>query len=109
VGDERSDLERRRRARRDKRGPGSGLLEDRLVELGTDYRAGEPFAPHVEVDGNLYTGQNPASAVPLAREILTALTRKEADMPAAANITLVRRLYDSGMAPEVTRRSWPRT
>jgi putative intracellular protease/amidase len=50
------------------------LLEDRLVELGVDYRAGEPFAPHVEVDHNLYTGQNPASAVPLAQEVLGALT-----------------------------------
>ena len=45
------------------------------MELGVDYQAGEPFAPHVEVDRNLYTGQNPASAVPLAQEVLGALTR----------------------------------
>ncbi|TCJ99103.1 type 1 glutamine amidotransferase domain-containing protein [Nocardia alba] len=49
------------------------LLQDRLVALGVDYREGEPWAPHIEVDRNLYTGQNPASANPLATEILTAL------------------------------------
>ncbi|MFD4438176.1 type 1 glutamine amidotransferase domain-containing protein [Nocardia sp. NPDC058519] len=49
------------------------LLQDRLVALGVDYREGEPWAPHIEVDRNLYTGQNPASASPLAAEMLTAL------------------------------------
>lgn len=49
------------------------LLQDRLVELGVDYRAGEPYQPHVEVDRTLFTGQNPASAEPLAHEIVKAL------------------------------------
>jgi putative intracellular protease/amidase len=50
------------------------LLQDRLVaDLGADYRAGEPFAPHIEVDRTLHTGQNPASAVPLAEELVKAL------------------------------------
>ena len=49
------------------------LLQDRLVELGVDYREGEPYQPHVEVDRTLFTGQNPASAVPLAHEIVKAL------------------------------------
>lgn len=50
------------------------LLQDRLVaELGADYREAEPFAPHVEVDRNLFTGQNPYSATPLAREVVKAL------------------------------------
>ncbi|MEU4811198.1 type 1 glutamine amidotransferase domain-containing protein [Nocardia fluminea] len=49
------------------------LLQDRLVALGADYREGDPWAPHIEVDRNLYTGQNPASAGPLAAEMLTAL------------------------------------
>lgn len=49
------------------------LLETRLVELGVDYRVGEPWGPHVEVDRNLYTGQNPNSAVPLAQEVVKAL------------------------------------
>ncbi|MEV0851945.1 type 1 glutamine amidotransferase domain-containing protein [Nocardia fluminea] len=49
------------------------LLQDRLVALGADYREGDPWGPHIEVDRNLYTGQNPASAGPLAAEMLTAL------------------------------------
>ncbi|WP_067715623.1 type 1 glutamine amidotransferase domain-containing protein [Nocardia yamanashiensis] len=49
------------------------LLQDRLVALGVDYREGEPWAPHVEVDRNLFTGQNPASSAPLAAELLKAL------------------------------------
>ncbi|AYF75694.1 type 1 glutamine amidotransferase domain-containing protein [Nocardia yunnanensis] len=51
----------------------SWLLQDRLIALGVDYREGEPWAPHVEVDRNLYTGQNPASSAPLAAEMLKAL------------------------------------
>jgi putative intracellular protease/amidase len=50
------------------------LLQDRLVELGADYREGEPYQPHVEMDRTLFTGQNPASAVPLAQEIVKALS-----------------------------------
>ncbi|WP_433709885.1 type 1 glutamine amidotransferase domain-containing protein [Nocardia sp. CA-084685] len=49
------------------------LLQDRLVELGVDFREGEPWAPHIEVDRNLYTGQNPASSAPLAAEIVKTL------------------------------------
>ncbi|MFI1581844.1 type 1 glutamine amidotransferase domain-containing protein [Embleya sp. NPDC020630] len=49
------------------------LLQDRLINLGVDFREGDPWAPHVVVDDNLYTGQNPASAAPLAREIVKAL------------------------------------
>ncbi|MEU4385644.1 type 1 glutamine amidotransferase domain-containing protein [Promicromonospora sp. NPDC023805] len=50
------------------------LLQDRLIsDLGVDYREGAPFEPHVEVDRTLYTGQNPTSAVPLARALTKAL------------------------------------
>jgi len=49
------------------------LLQDRLVELGADFREGEPWAPHVEVDRNLVTGQNPASSEPVAVELLGRL------------------------------------
>lgn len=45
-----------------------------MGELGADYRETEPFAPHVETDRTLYTGQNPGSAVPLAQEVLKALS-----------------------------------
>jgi putative intracellular protease/amidase len=49
-------------------------LQDRLVALGANYTEGEPWAPHVVVDRNLHTGQNPASAGPLAVEVLGSLT-----------------------------------
>ncbi|MEV6200121.1 type 1 glutamine amidotransferase domain-containing protein [Streptomyces sp. NPDC051771] len=49
------------------------LLETRLREAGIDVDAGEPWAPHVVVDGNLVTGQNPASSTALAAEVLKKL------------------------------------
>ncbi|MEU1213922.1 type 1 glutamine amidotransferase domain-containing protein [Streptomyces sp. NPDC005791] len=49
------------------------LLENRLVELGADYAAADPWAVHTVHDRNLHTGQNPASSERLAREIVAAL------------------------------------
>ncbi|WP_063045192.1 type 1 glutamine amidotransferase domain-containing protein [Nocardia pseudovaccinii] len=50
------------------------LLQSRLeAELGAEYREGPIFEPHIEVDRTLFTGQNPASAVPLAEELVKAL------------------------------------
>ncbi|OIK27267.1 type 1 glutamine amidotransferase domain-containing protein [Streptomyces malaysiense] len=49
------------------------LLETRLVEAGADVQVGAPWAPNVVVDGNLVTGQNPASSAPLAQELLKKL------------------------------------
>ncbi len=49
------------------------LLQDRLVALGADFREAEPWAEHIEVDRNLYTGQNPASSAALAAEMVKAL------------------------------------
>ncbi|MER5202614.1 type 1 glutamine amidotransferase domain-containing protein [Streptomyces sp. NPDC002825] len=49
------------------------LLETRLVEAGVDVQVAEPWAPHVIVDGNLVTGQNPSSSAPLAAELLKKL------------------------------------
>jgi putative intracellular protease/amidase len=49
------------------------VLEDRLVALGLEFVAGEPWAPHVVVDRNVHTGQNPASSVPLAAELIKTL------------------------------------
>ena len=50
------------------------LLQSRLVELGADFVEGEPFAPHTEIDRNLYTGQNPASSAALAEAIIAQVT-----------------------------------
>jgi putative intracellular protease/amidase len=49
------------------------LLQTRLEEAGVDVRAGEPWQPHVVVDRNLVTGQNPASSAALAAELLKKL------------------------------------
>ncbi|GAB2864832.1 type 1 glutamine amidotransferase domain-containing protein [Actinocorallia aurea] len=49
------------------------LLQDRLVELGAEFDEGTPWQPHLVSDRTLLTGQNPASAEPLARELLTRL------------------------------------
>lgn len=49
-------------------------LEDELTALGAEYsRAEELFEPYVVVDGRLITGQNPASALPVAQAVVTAL------------------------------------
>ena len=46
------------------------LLETELKALGGEYeKAPEDWASWVVADGNLYTGQNPASAGPLAERI----------------------------------------
>ena len=50
------------------------LLESRLVDLGAEYdKAPEPWASHVIVDGNLYTGQNPSSSKELAERLVKDL------------------------------------
>ncbi|GAB2764205.1 type 1 glutamine amidotransferase domain-containing protein [Streptomyces bullii] len=57
-------------------GPGDKakwLLQDRLTEAGIAVIAGEPFAPHIEVDRNVVTGQNPASSGPAAEALLEQL------------------------------------
>ena len=50
------------------------LLEDRLKELGVIYVKGRiPLRPHIEVDRNLYTGQNPMSSEKLANRLVADL------------------------------------
>jgi putative intracellular protease/amidase len=49
------------------------LLEDRLNERGGVYSKGADWAPYVQVDGKLVTGQNPASSQPAAQELLKLL------------------------------------
>jgi len=50
------------------------LLEDKLKELGVEYDKGRiPLRPHVVVDGNLYTGQNPQSSQKLAERLIDDL------------------------------------
>ncbi|EXF44399.1 ThiJ/PfpI family protein [Pseudomonas sp. BAY1663] len=49
------------------------LLEDRLQARGGLYSKGADWEPHVQVDGLLVTGQNPASSEPAARALLELL------------------------------------
>ncbi|CAH2030080.1 type 1 glutamine amidotransferase domain-containing protein [Trichlorobacter ammonificans] len=49
------------------------LVEDELRKAGGSYTKAADWQPHVVRDGNLVTGQNPASSEPVARELLKLL------------------------------------
>jgi putative intracellular protease/amidase len=49
------------------------LVEDMLRNNGGVYSKSDNFQPHVAVDGNLVTGQNPASSASAASEVLRLL------------------------------------
>ncbi len=52
-------------------------VETRLKELGADFHSALiPFTSHIEIDGNLITGQNPASAGPAAKALIEMLESK---------------------------------
>lgn len=53
-------------------------LEDALRAEGTGYSAGQAWQPNIVVDGRLMTGQNPASAGPLAQAMVDALRQPTA-------------------------------
>ena len=46
------------------------LLETKICSLGGIFNAQKPWAEHVEIDGNLITGQNQNSALLIAEKIL---------------------------------------
>ncbi len=49
------------------------LIEDVFTAQGGIYEKGPDWAPHVVVDGQLITGQNPASSEPTAKALLASL------------------------------------
>ena len=49
------------------------LVQDMLVELGGRYSCVPDWQPHVLTDGQLITGQNPASSAPAARALLARI------------------------------------
>ena len=49
------------------------LVQDMLVELGGRYSCLPDWQPHVLTDGQLITGQNPASSAPAAHALLTRI------------------------------------
>ena len=52
------------------------LVEDMLTKNGGIYSKGADWAPYVLADGNLITGQNPASSGPAAEQALAYLKAK---------------------------------
>ena len=53
------------------------LLEEKITELGGRYSSKTKGKPHVVVDGRLITGQNPASAMPMAKQLVQKLLTLE--------------------------------
>ncbi|WP_191839285.1 type 1 glutamine amidotransferase domain-containing protein [Catellatospora chokoriensis] len=49
------------------------LLEDELRKLPTNYSRGPMWEPYLVTDRTLHTGQNPASAGPLAKELVSVI------------------------------------
>jgi putative intracellular protease/amidase len=49
------------------------LLEDKLRDLGAEVLVAPQWQPHVVVDGNLVTGQNPQSSLKVAEALIAAL------------------------------------
>ncbi|MBV1872235.1 MAG: type 1 glutamine amidotransferase domain-containing protein [Gammaproteobacteria bacterium] len=49
------------------------LLEDELKAKGANYSKSDDWHPYVITDGNLITGQNPASSDPVAKAVLEIL------------------------------------
>jgi len=49
------------------------LVEDELRQAGGNYSKGADWQAHVVCDGNLITGQNPASSEPAAKAVLAQL------------------------------------
>jgi putative intracellular protease/amidase len=53
------------------------LLEDRLRTLGAYFESGPDFQPFAIADGNLVTGQNPASSPRVAELALAAVRSRQ--------------------------------
>jgi putative intracellular protease/amidase len=53
------------------------LVEDMLVRRGGRYSKGPDWQPYVINDGTLITGQNPASSVPAAQQLIKQLAERE--------------------------------
>lgn len=52
------------------------MLADKLEERGATHRPAGKWQPHAITSGRLVTGQNPASAAPVAKGVVAALDRK---------------------------------
>ncbi|THV03696.1 class I glutamine amidotransferase-like protein [Dendrothele bispora CBS 962.96] len=52
------------------------MTEDKISVVGTYEKSSKPWEAHVVIDGNLITGQNPASSTGVGKAILEVLQRK---------------------------------
>ncbi|WP_238006728.1 type 1 glutamine amidotransferase domain-containing protein [Dactylosporangium sp. AC04546] len=59
------------------------LLQTRLEQLGAIHTGAPDWQPHVVVDGNLITGQNPASATGVAEAVVATASRRAGAAPSA--------------------------
>jgi putative cofactor-binding repeat protein len=50
------------------------FLDKAIINEGAKYSKADPFEKHVVIDGNLITGQNPASAIGVAKAIISKLS-----------------------------------
>ena len=50
------------------------LVENQLIEKGGNYSKADNFTSYMRSDGNLITGQNPASSEPVALAVLELLS-----------------------------------
>lgn len=57
------------------------LLEERLKSLGAHFVSGKCWQPHIIVDGNLITGQNPRSAAGVAESIIKEIGTNPGRIP----------------------------
>jgi putative intracellular protease/amidase len=53
------------------------LIEDEFIKLGAHYQKGADWAPFVVQDGQLITGQNPASSEDVAKALLLQLAAQQ--------------------------------
>ncbi|SNY74470.1 type 1 glutamine amidotransferase domain-containing protein [Pantoea sp. GL120224-02] len=53
------------------------LIEDEFIKLGAHYQKGTDWAPFVVQDGQLITGQNPASSEDVAKALLLQLAAQQ--------------------------------
>lgn len=53
------------------------LLASTLRKYGANYTCGANWGDYIMVDGNLITGQNPASSIPMAKAIIEILNKRQ--------------------------------
>jgi putative intracellular protease/amidase len=64
------------------------LVEDMLKQNGGEYSKKDDWKPYAITDGNLVTGQNPASSANAAHAVLTLLSEREASQQESAPLAM---------------------